>query len=616
LTSHPARQPPPARPAPAPYARTIGAILACLLVALFVKYAELRLTYELQFDPPTWFNRAARIWMALRFSWQEFAIAAALLMLVLAAQRRRPLPGRRTRVALGALRVALMLGAAISVAGIQYYAMYFGHMMITDFTENILWAFQIAASIRPLQSVAIQIGAAAGALLLLGLPWICARLAPPASVRLGVVAATVAAAMAFVTWAAGRPHLAEARLEPNPIVWFFWGPYATYFDLPPVEQLSPIGERHRRYAVTARPRNLILVVLESIPAHALAGYDPDAPAGRRLFAEHGRDITLFDQVFAGVPVSDSSILSILTGWSPVPTNHDALAASRGRPTIADVLRARGYHTEFLLTGPRNALIADLVNRGFDRSMYMQSVWPNQSKYARLAWGPDDGVLFDDARAFLESQRSTSPPFFLVMYTSNAHYPYQSALIPGLGDHPDAKVRHARLSTHVMDLLTDFYASLKKDGLADSTAVLVFGDHGQAFGEHRGNYVHSKELYWENLHVPMFLLHPTRLGLPAHITQLGSLDDVMPTALDLLGLDAPPGSGMSLLNEAPDRLLFQMTPFGPGVVGFRDRRYFYSLSRTGRELLYDRLADPLERQDIRDQRPDVAGAFRARLNGAQ
>lgn len=64
----------------------------------------------------------------------------------------------------------------------------------------------------------------------------------------------------------------------------------------------------------------------------------------------------------------------------------------------------------------------------------------------------------------------------------------------LQDHPDAKVRHAQLTTHVMDLLTDMSARLKTNGLADSTVVLAFGDHGEAFGDHRGNSVLSKELY--------------------------------------------------------------------------------------------------------------------------
>ncbi len=477
--------------APRPYGRTLGAALAFSLVGLFVKYADLLLTYELE---PETLGPAARVWLSLRFSWQEFTILTALLAIILVWQRCVQEPGRKTRVALGLFRAGLVAGVAVSVAGIKYYGMYQGHMMVTDFLENIPWAVQIVKSINVFDSPATQLGGMLGALFLVGVPWLCARLEPRAAVRLGAIALAIGATMAVGTWAAGRPRLTEAQLEPHPLLWFFRGPYATYFDPPPIETPAPIGPQQQRYAVTEPPRNLILVVLESVPAHALAGYKASATTGRRLVETYGDEITTFEQIFADVPISDSTILSMLTGLAPIPTNQEALKATRGRPT----------------------------------------------------------------------------------------------------------------------LLTDLYAHLKETGLAESTAVLAFGDHGQAFGEHRGNFVHSKELYWENLHVPMLLLHPTRLGLPPRIPQLGALVDVMPTVLDMLGIEPPPGDGMSLLNEAPDRLLFQMTPFGPGVAGFRNTQYFYSLSRTGRELLFDRVADPLEQHDIRDERPDVAASFRARL----
>jgi hypothetical protein len=524
------------------------------------------------------------------------------------------MPGRPTRVALGGLRLALVCAAALSIAGIKYYSLYHGHMLATDFAENIPLALQIAVSARPLEVPMIRLGAAVGVPLLLLIPWAAARLSARNVTRLGVAALALTAAMSAITWAAGRPRLQEAQLEPSPLVWFFAGPWLTFVDPPSTQTLAPIGEQRRRYEVTERPRNVILVHLESVPAHAVAGYDTAAQAGRRLFAEYGSDITLFEQMFAVVPISDSGMLSLLTGWSPVPSNAEALRALADRPTLSEILNARGYHTEFLLTGPRNTVRSHLVARGFDRALFMQDRWPNDERYVRLGWGPDDRIMFDYVDTFLASRGAGAPPFMLVMGTSNAHHPYQSGLIPGLRDDPDDKARHRMLVGHVLELVTDLYASLKASGLAESTLVIAFGDHGQAFGEHRGNYVHSKELYRENLHVPMLLLHPRRVGLPPRIPQLASMDDVMPTVLDILGIPAPPGSGMSLLNEAPDRTLFHMTPFGPGVAGFRDRRFFYSLSRTGRELLFDRVADPLEQQNVLDQHPDVAERFRDRLEG--
>lgn len=586
---------------PSSYGRASGAILAFLLIGLLVKYEQMLLTPELR----------GSLWMALRFSWQEFAIATILLALVLGWQRAVPNPGRPTRLMLLLLCGGLAAGAAIGVLGIKYYALYHGHMTIAE-AENVMWARQIIASAR--ESVSVWRVAAIGGALMLGLPWLGGRVfrstARPVRAGLMLVAATTF--MTAVTWAAGRPPLLEARLEPNPMVWFIRGPYATYADLPPIESLAVVGPRHDLYQPAERPRNVVLVVIESTPARALTAYRSDAAAGNRLFEAYGGEITLFDNVYAVSPNSVASLLSVLTGRSPLPDNPTAVRASAGWPTLAEVVKAKGFQTQFFLTGPTNFLIDELVSRGFDRVLHMDSRWPRKQLHARLDWGYDDRLLVEEARAFLEAQTPESPPFLLMLHTSNPHHPYQSGMIPGLADDPDPQVRHQRLVTHTLDGLGDIYAALKAYGLAETTALLAFGDHGEAFGEHRGNYIHSKELFRENLHVPVLLMHPRRLGLPPRIGQLGSLDDIMPTTLDLLGVEAPPGTGMSLLDAAPERVIFTATAYGPGVVGFRDRRYFYALSRTGRELLFDYVDDPLERHNLRDRRPDVGEAFRSRL----
>ena len=113
---------------PAAYGRAIGAILAFLLIGLLVKYEQVRLTVELQglFDPPSLVNHARQIWMALRFSWQEWAIASGLLAVVLVWRRAVPEPGRATRAALWLLYGVLGAGAVIGVLGIKYYALYHG----------------------------------------------------------------------------------------------------------------------------------------------------------------------------------------------------------------------------------------------------------------------------------------------------------------------------------------------------------------------------------------------------------------------------------------------------------------------------------------------------------
>ncbi len=596
------------------HARAAGSVAAFLVVGLLVKYAELLFTLEhRQYIQPqgTITSRLLQWWMSLRFSWQEMAVAAILLAVVVSYRRWQPVPGRWGRAALMTFRVFLAVTSLISVFGIAYYAVYHTHFSKDDL-EYIGFAPQLLASSELFSHTSILVGVVTWVLATFGVPAWLAGWTPARVHSVTVVGMVVLAGLSAVAWAAGRPNLAEARLEPHPVVWMLFGERVNYADLPPAAEMAPIGAQRRVFAPATRPKNVVLVILESTPALAISAYHPEATGGRRLFQEFADEITTFEQVFAVAPNSTSAFLSIMAGETPAPTANDALAAAAGVPTLSEVLKTRGYQTHLLVNGATDPIMNALAARGFDRSLNMDSEWEGRDRHVRTAWGFDDRMLFEEAQRFLSRQPANAPPWFLAVHTNNPHHPYSSELVPGLGASEDPKVRHRRLVDHVMDRLADFYGWLKTSGLAESTVVLVVGDHGEAFGEHAGNFIHSKELYTENLHVPMLLLHPERLGLPARVSQLGSLDDVRPTVLDVLGIESAPRSGMSLLFEAPDRVLLHLTDWGPGQVGFRDARYTWILSRTGRELLFDRTVDPGEQHNILGAHPEVAAAFRARL----
>ena len=91
--------------------------------------------------------------------------------------------------------------------------------------------------------------------------------------------------------------------------------------------------------------------------------------------------------------------------------------------------------------------------------------------------------------------------------------------------------------------------LRAAGLAENTAVVVFSDHGEAFGEHKlggeALYFHGEALYNEVLKVPLLIYVPGMT--PRVVTERAMLIDMAPTVLELAGV-ARPGSfrGRSLL----------------------------------------------------------------------
>ena len=83
-----------------------------------------------------------------------------------------------------------------------------------------------------------------------------------------------------------------------------------------------------------------------------------------------------------------------------------------------------------------------------------------------------------------------------------------------------------------------------------------GDHGEAFGQHEGNYGHTLFVYDENVHVPYLIAAPGLMRLPERIARVASLVDTAPTVLDLLGIAAPGGyQGRSLLEDQTGMALF-------------------------------------------------------------
>lgn len=152
-------------------------------------------------------------------------------------------------------------------------------------------------------------------------------------------------------------------------------------------------------------------------------------------------------------------------------------------------------------------------------------------------------------------------------------------------------------------------------LAQRVVVVIFADHGEAFGEH-GTYFHGHNLYDENIAVPLIIRVPG--SSPRAIAKPVSLIDIFPTLLTLAGLEHPDGlvghdlSGAIVEGlEAEDRVLY----VGAKFTGFGVKYGFHHAAITGRfklieeeksggVRLYDLIEDPAETRDVRLLHPDV------------
>ena len=157
--------------------------------------------------------------------------------------------------------------------------------------------------------------------------------------------------------------------------------------------------------------------------------------------------------------------------------------------------------------------------------------------------PFDSANWDDLKAH--------QPFYAQINFHETHRPYKSPphadpakveIPPYYPDHPVTRADWAAYLDSITELdrkLGLVLAQLKKDGLADNTVIVFFGDNGQS-------HVRGKQFcYEEGLLVPLIIRWPERFPRPARF-QPGTPDrrllegiDLAPTMLDIAGAPLPP-----------------------------------------------------------------------------
>ncbi|MCP4380795.1 MAG: sulfatase-like hydrolase/transferase [Hyphomicrobiales bacterium] len=112
-------------------------------------------------------------------------------------------------------------------------------------------------------------------------------------------------------------------------------------------------------------------------------------------------------------------------------------------------------------------------------------------------------------------------------------------------------------THIDHQLRVVLGTLREEGLANDTIILFTSDHGDLLGDH-GLYA-KRYMYEWSARVPMILVGTAGDECVGHHIvddRLVGLQDVMPTLLDLAGIDAPPTcTGQSMIGERQRDVMF-------------------------------------------------------------
>lgn len=224
---------------------------------------------------------------------------------------------------------------------------------------------------------------------------------------------------------------------------------------------------------------------------------------------------------------------------------------------------------------------------------------NQLRFRENWTAPEEAKNeIQTADYFAARLKELEQPFFAVYISFAPHYPYHD-----YGPSWHVARGQTRLTRYINNLrlldeqIRKFFMALESRKILRNTVVVLVGDHGEAFQQHRGNYIHSLHSYEENLAVPALIWHPEKLR-PKEINRMTSHVDIGPTLLDLIEVAHNPRDfqGISVLRNYARRFSFAYGNEGTITVYGEDSDKLQRF-RDGNCRVFDLSSDPEEQNPL-------------------
>ncbi len=347
------------------------------------------------------------------------------------------------------------------------------------------------------------------------------------------------------------------------------------------------GEGHfkKKYGfnITGKP-DIVIFILESVGSEYF-------DFNRTKYFRSGEPVVTVNNFFVPVPHTTPSIYSILTGNYGDYRNRQRLNEAEGKYSLPTLLKEYDYRPLFFYSGPVyfENLNFMLGQAGFD--VYDMEYYKNKKNpvtglpYSSFSWGVDDMALFDEV-ASLRIDKSS--PLFLCIGFSSTHSPYFNPAKEFFNRYDNSTVlgRYRNCidyEIYIIDKIVQLMLSSNSN-----TIFIITGDHGESFGEH-GFVKHSFSLYNSELKVPFSIRHS--LLQKINSSNSGSIIDLYPTLIDLLGISQPVEvNGRSIFSYGYNLKLFISSwkhGDSKGMI-FNDTKFLYS-----------RTSDTLYEMDLND-----------------
>ncbi|AEE96410.1 sulfatase [Mahella australiensis] len=398
--------------------------------------------------------------------------------------------------------------------------------------------------------------------------------------------------------------------------------------------------------------NLILIGIDSLRADhmSLYGYDRLTTPHMDKFAAGG---VVFEHTFSPHIPTTSGYSCMLTGMDCFGTNVVALRhkgdIAEGVPTLAEVLGENGYNTTCV------GFKGNPASRGFH----------NYLEYA--GWGsyaegrsPKAENLNEVAIPELKRLAGQHQPFFLFLRHMDPHAPYlppspfermfyggneydkanqslkpvyefkpfrdffMTWFPPGCTDKDYIIAQYDGAIAYMDACIQNIFEIIEAMGIDEETLIVITADHGETLYDHECWFDHHG-LYDCTLTVPLILRYPGKVPAAKRYGDYCQLKDVMPTILELMGIDTQikfNGSSLAPLmrNELrepePEFYITECTWMRKHGWRTPEWKFIHALEPDFHfkpEIeLYNLIKDPGENHNIAEEEPEVVSLLENRM----
>lgn len=410
-------------------------------------------------------------------------------------------------------------------------------------------------------------------------------------------------------------------------------------------------------AVAGTRPNIIFIMADDL------GYADLSCFGRRDFSTPNLDRLAgqglqFTSAYSNSPVCSATRTALMTGQYQyrlpigleeplIPARNEGLPA--GKPTLASMLKSAGYSTS-LIGKWHLGRLPDFgpLQSGYDHFWGFRGPGVDYFNHS----DPEDGDLWDGDQRIeevgyitdlladrtieqLDDFSKSSEPFLISLHFSAPHWPWEGpndqAEADRISSMPGHRAIHhydgGTLATYAemvtrMDMQVGrVLAKLKELGLDQNTIIVFTSDNGgERFSDTWPFSGRKSEVLEGGIRVPTMMRWPSRIA-PGQKTDIPTMTmDWVPTLLAAAGQRAEDlpvefdGVDISASFDGqalPDRALFwRFKHMDQKAVRLGRWKYLHI---AGNEFLFDVIADPLERGNLKDREVDVFEDLKARFS---